>query len=168
MAPKGKVATKGQKQIAEENKQTLIYYRNIMFGASAAYVVVRLLWWLESFTWLHWLLLIFASSVYFGCYQFMAFMAKAKYSSTGSVVDGGVDLNMENGMAEHVKDILLVTAVIQVLSIMTDYFWLLWLVIPGRAFYLLWTTILAPWFFAPAAEVDDKKQKKMERKMQRR
>ncbi|XP_038077036.1 transmembrane protein 208-like [Patiria miniata] len=168
MAPKGKVATKGQKQIVEENKKTLVFYRNIMFGASAAYIVVRLLWWLESFTWLHWFFLIFASAVYIGCYQFMSFMARAKYSPTGALLDGGVDLNMEQGLAEHVKDVLLVTAVIQVISILWHPIWLLWLIVPGRGFYLLWTTLLAPWFFAPAPEVDEKKQKKMERKMQRR
>ena len=39
---------------------------------------------------------------------------------------------------------------------------------PGRAGYLLWVNILSPWIFAEAPEVDDKKQKKMERKMKRR
>lgn len=40
--------------------------------------------------------------------------------------------------------------------------------VPGRALYLLWVNILAPWFFAePPPEMDDKKQKKMERKMKR-
>ncbi|KAK3728357.1 hypothetical protein QZH41_011394 [Actinostola sp. cb2023] len=40
---------------------------------------------------------------------------------------------------------------------------------PLRAFYLVWTYILGPWFFAeaPDAEIDPKKQKKMERKMKR-
>ena len=38
---------------------------------------------------------------------------------------------------------------------------------PGYAFYLLWVNILGPWFFAEAPEVDDKKQKKMDRKMRR-
>ncbi|XP_072013872.1 transmembrane protein 208-like [Amphiura filiformis] len=165
---KGKVGTKGQKQIAEENKATLKFYFNIMAGASAAFILVRLLWWLESFTWVNWLALIFASSIYVGCYQFMASMAKATYSQTGQVVDGGLDLNMESGMAEHVKDIILMTAIVQVLAILWDYFWLLWLLIPGRAFYLLWVNILSPWIFAPAPEVDEKKQRKMERKMNKK
>ena len=39
---------------------------------------------------------------------------------------------------------------------------------PARAFYLLWVNFLGPWFFAPPPEVDEKKQKKMERKMKRR
>ncbi len=46
------------------------------------------------------LLFIFASSIYVGCYQFMASMAKPVYSQTGALVDGGLDLNMESGMAE--------------------------------------------------------------------
>jgi hypothetical protein len=38
---------------------------------------------------------------------------------------------------------------------------------PGRAFYLLWVNILSPWFFQEAPEVDEKKQKKMDRKLKR-
>ena len=38
---------------------------------------------------------------------------------------------------------------------------------PGRALYMLWVNILAPWIFAEAPEVDEKKTKKMERKMKR-
>ena len=39
---------------------------------------------------------------------------------------------------------------------------------PGFAFYMLWVNILAPWIFAEAPEQDEKKAKKMERKMKRR
>lgn len=41
--------------------------------------------------------------------------------------------------------------------------------VPIRGLYLLWTYILGPWFFAeaPDAEMDPKKQKKLERKMKR-
>ena len=39
---------------------------------------------------------------------------------------------------------------------------------PSRAFYMLWVNILAPWFFAEAPEVDEKKNKKAERRMKRR
>lgn len=30
----------------------------------------------------------------------MAYMAKAKYSETGQLLDGGIDLNMESGISE--------------------------------------------------------------------
>lgn len=47
--------------------------------------------------------LIFLSTVsYVGCYQFMAHMAKTKYSESGQLLDSGLDLNMEGGVAEWV------------------------------------------------------------------
>lgn len=33
-------------------------------------------------------------------YQFMAFMSKATFSDTGSLLDSGNDLNIEGGIAE--------------------------------------------------------------------
>ncbi|GFQ74558.1 transmembrane protein 208 [Trichonephila clavata] len=57
---------------------------------------------------------------------------------------------------------------IQVLCVISNYFWLLWLLAPVRAFYMLWVNILAPWIFSPSPEIDEKKQKKMERKAKRR
>ena len=39
------------------------------------------------------------------------------------------------------------------LSLLSDYFWYGWLIIPGFALYKLWSGIIAPWIFAPAAEV---------------
>lgn len=45
--------------------------------------------------------LIFISTVcYVGSYQFMAYMAKTKYSESGQLLDSGLDLNMEGGIAE--------------------------------------------------------------------
>lgn len=35
-----------------------------------------------------------------GSYRSMAAMAKPAFASDGSLVDGGIDLNMEQGMAE--------------------------------------------------------------------
>lgn len=94
-------------------------------------------------------------------------MAQAKYTPEGALIDGGLDLNMESGMSEHAKDLILFTSIVQSLSLLSNYFWLLWLLVPGRAFYMLWVNILAPWIFAEPPEVDEKKTKKMERKMRR-
>ena len=33
----------------------------------------------------------------------MAYMAKAKYSESGQLIDSGIDLNMEGGIAELVN-----------------------------------------------------------------
>ncbi|KAJ8303614.1 hypothetical protein KUTeg_020010 [Tegillarca granosa] len=168
MPPKGKQGTKGQKQIVEENKSTLNFYFYIVTGVNVVYFALSYLFFWETFTFGYMCLASLALSVSLGSYKFLSMMAKAKYSETGVLLDGGIDLNMESGMAEHAKDLILYTSIVQSLSIISNYFWLLWLLVPGRAFYLLWVNILGPWFFEPAPEVDEKKNKKMERKMMRR
>lgn len=45
-------------------------------------------------------LTVFSAIVYIGSYQFMSYMARATYSETGQLLDPGVDLNMEGGIAE--------------------------------------------------------------------
>ncbi|XP_031552491.1 transmembrane protein 208-like isoform X2 [Actinia tenebrosa] len=170
MAPaKGKQATKGQKQILEENNNTVDFYSKLMIAVEIAYFVFRSTIFSFSASWISWTMFVFATLVYIGCYKFMTSMAKPAYSDTGALIDGGMDLNSESGTAEHVKDLILLTAIVQFLAIFTDYFWFFLLLAPMRAMYMLWTYILGPWFFAeaPEEEVDAKKQKKMERKMKR-
>lgn len=38
--------------------------------------------------------------VYTAAYQFMCYMAKAKYTESGQIIDSGIDLNMEGSIAE--------------------------------------------------------------------
>jgi len=108
----------------------------------------------------------------FCCYRLMAYMAKTKHSETGQLLDGGIDLNMESGISEHIKDAIILTSIVEILASFSRYFWFLMLVIPCRLFFMLWKNVLGPWFFqsAPTAEQDadnDKKQRKMERRLKR-
>ncbi|XP_023857792.1 transmembrane protein 208 isoform X2 [Salvelinus sp. IW2-2015] len=103
----------------------------------------------------------------------MAAMAKAVFGEDGSLLDGGIDLNMEQGMAEHLKDVILLTAILQVLSTISSYSWYLWLLAPARAMFLLWVNFLGPWFSAetPGAapeEVNEKRQRRQERRQMKR
>ncbi|XP_023682816.1 transmembrane protein 208 [Paramormyrops kingsleyae] len=168
MPPKGKVGTKGKKQIYEENIATLKFYTRVILGANAIFVAINLMLYYSSSTVWTWILLVFALSVYMGSYQSMSAMAKPTFADDGSLLDGGIDLNMEQGMAEHLKDVILLTAIVQVLSTISSYFWYLWLLAPIRALYLLWVNFLGPWFSAgtPAAteEVNEKKQRRQERR----
>lgn len=169
MAPqKGKQGTKGQKQIVEENKGTLKFYTIMSIGAALAYVVPMISIFWESFTILFIILTCFTILINIGSIQVMNYMARPTYSETGQLLDGGIDLNMESGFSEHLKDLIILTSTVQVLSLLSNYFWFLWLVAPGRAIFLLWVNVLAPWFFSPPPEVDEKKQKKLERKAKRR
>lgn len=174
MAPqKGKQGTKGQKQIVEENTATLNFYRNMILGSNGAFLIVN--GFIKSeFAHFDLGMFLLVAFVHICCYQLMAYMAKAKFSPSGQLLDGGIDLNMEAGVSEHVKDLVILTSACQVLGILSRYFWLLWLLAPLRLFYTVWANFLAPWMFSSAAESPDvdekneKKQKKMERKMKYR
>ena len=169
MAPqKGKQGTKGQKQIVEENKATLKFYFIMAISSELLYIGLMTFVFWEFYTLLYIILTLFTIALYTGSLQFMSYMARATYSETGQLIDGGIDLNMESGIAEHLKDLIILTTAVQALSLLSNYFWLFWLMAPGRAFYLLWVNILAPWIFSPPEEIDEKKQKKMERKAKRR
>lgn len=169
MAPpqKGKQGTKGAKQILEENQATLSFYRNMAMISNALSLAILVFY---SST-INILMYIFSSGVYIGSYQFMAYMAKAKHTESGQLLDSGVDLNMEGGVAEHVKDVIILTAGCQLISaFISNYFWFLWLLAPIRLGWIVWKNILAPYFFQPAPEnpqMDEKKQKKLERKQKR-
>merc|ERR1712071_281742 len=167
----GKQATKGQKQIAEENVATLSFYRNMSLIAIAVYSSSCILLW-SAVTTTNLVLICLCAFAQFCCYRLMAYMAKTKHSETGQLLDGGVDLNMEAGISEHIKDAIILTSVVEILASFSSYFWFLMLVVPCRLFFMLWKNFLGPWFFnsAPSAEqeeVNEKKQKKMERRLKR-
>ncbi|XP_053994359.1 transmembrane protein 208 [Hylaeus volcanicus] len=169
MTKKTKVGTKGAKQIVEENRTTLSFYRNMIIGALGIYFIIMMLFF--EFTTSSITLSIFSGIVYIASYQFMTYITKATYSESGQLLDSGIDLNMEGGIAEHVKDIIILTSGVQILSLISNYFWFLWLLVPLTGGWLLWKKILAPWFFASAPEqpeISEKKQRKLEKKMARR
>ena len=67
-------------------------------------------------------------------YQFMARLGSPTYSSSNAksdaLLDPGLDLNMENGMAEHVKNVIILTIFkfnsiqVQILAVFSNYCWL--------------------------------------------
>uniref|UniRef100_UPI00358F6BB4 transmembrane protein 208 isoform X2 n=1 Tax=Myxine glutinosa TaxID=7769 RepID=UPI00358F6BB4 len=118
-----------------------------------------------------WSLLVCALAVNVCSYLAMSSMARALYAPDGSLMDGGIDLNMEQGIAEHLKDVILLTCIVLILSCISTYFWFLWLLAPARAVYMLWQHVLRPWLTAGSdpqqQEAPDKKQRKIERRQKR-
>ncbi|KYQ47260.1 hypothetical protein ALC60_13745, partial [Trachymyrmex zeteki] len=165
---KGKILTKGAKQIKEENVSTLSFYIYMALGAMGMHFIMMVL---REFNALTISLMAFSAIIYIGSYQFMSYMARATYSESGQLLDPGADLNMEGGIAEHFKDLIILTSGVQILSLISNYFWLLWLLVPLRGSWVFWKQILAPWFFAQPqeqSEMNEKKMRKLERKMAKR
>ncbi|XP_013189169.1 transmembrane protein 208 [Amyelois transitella] len=161
----GKAPTKGAKQILVENEATISFYRNMGLAAVGLHALIVLLIG-ESFAWFMNFIII---SLQVGSYQLMKYVSRPRYTDSNQLIDPGIDLNMEGGMGEHIKDIVILSSVTHVAAAISNYFWFLLLLLPLRAFYLLWINILGPWFFqAPPDEDDDeKKRKKLDKKMKR-
>ncbi|KAF7491745.1 Transmembrane protein [Sarcoptes scabiei] len=168
---KGKQATKGQKQIYVENEQTIKYYFYMSSISTIIYLGLMLFCWPDLFFTFKYILAFLCCSLIHGLsLAMMRYMAKPVFNSSGVLVDGGIDLNMEQGIAEYFKDLIILNSIIQTLSMISNYFWLAWFLALFYALFLLWTNILGPWFFAPAPEeepISEKKQRKLDRKMRR-
>jgi len=154
-AVKGKQPVKGAKQIKEENQQTYDYYVKLVCAAYGLYGTIYLIFnGLSTPGWLELTLLCASLAVVFLCMK-----------TFSSMQSSNLNLNMSSGVAEHVKDVLLVTVGCQFLSSFSLYCWLIWLIVPMVAFYQLWVRILAPWIFAEAPpEMTEKQKRKIERR----
>lgn len=164
----GKEGTRGSGQILKENAETLAFYRNMILGANGLYFTTMTLFGRNYFTF-DICMFVVSSLLYISCFQMMRYMGQSTVGDTGST-SPGMDLNMEGGLAEHLKDMIILTAGSQALSLLSGWLWLLLLLAPARAALMLWTNIIAPWIFQPAEdteELSDKKQKKLDRKMKR-
>lgn len=166
---KGKQATKGQKQIYEENKETIKFY-SIMASVP---LLLKLIFSSPFSTTLSLVLTLWSVLVQCAVLATMYHMAKPVLSGPSQVVvDGGIDLNIKSGFADNLKDLVITTSLCTALSMFSNGFWLLWLWLPVFFAYKIWMSVIAPWIFAPPPEgpppeVSDKKRKKMERKMAR-
>ena len=152
--------------------ETITFYRNMILGANGIYFcIMTILGAAYSSTEIIWFLV--ALAVYVGSFQFLFRLGTPKTSEPdgkGQLIDPGLDLNMEAGMAEHVKDAIILTSIAQILSLISNYLWWILLFGPLRLLWMAWKSIISPWLFAPAPEeeeIDEKKQRKLDRKMRR-
>uniref|UniRef100_A0A182NFQ3 Transmembrane protein 208 n=1 Tax=Anopheles dirus TaxID=7168 RepID=A0A182NFQ3_9DIPT len=167
--PPKKKATKGSKQIVEENVATVKFYRNMSLIATGVQFLGFAVY--TELSTLALVMTILCVAGHVASYYFMALISKPKLTEKGDIIETGTDLNIEGGITEHVKDIVILTAGTQLVSILSEYFWLLMLLLPIRAGWLLWQTVGKQFFQGdPQADegpVNEKKQKKMMRKMNR-
>lgn len=161
-----KVATKGQKEIYEENKSTIS-----TFGAACLVAVALHLsscfFLLEcnSNAYIYFGLSVVVELVALG---FMKSMAGARFDERGRVTDAGMDLNDPSAFGEYCKDVIILTVFSQIVALYSTYAYLILLLIPAAATYKVFFGLILPWITAPSGdngeEVDDKKQRKRERR----
>ncbi|XP_055600011.1 transmembrane protein 208 [Uranotaenia lowii] len=98
-ASKGKQATKGNKQIIEENVATLKFYRNMSLGSSVFFLLVTCIFF-EPFAALQMTMTVLTFAIHGASFYFMTMMSRPQYTDSGSIIDSGSDLNIEGGIAE--------------------------------------------------------------------
>lgn len=120
---KGKQGTRGEKQIIDENKQTISNYFKIFSISNGAYLGLQYLFFWESFTTLYISLYALSFLVSFLGYYFINYMGKPILDERGVVIGAGSDLNMQGHISEYAKDAVLFIALIYIVTLFHRYCW---------------------------------------------
>ncbi|CEM15942.1 unnamed protein product [Vitrella brassicaformis CCMP3155] len=139
----GQAAKKASKK-AQEAMQIYLY---VIIGVQIPYVLVRFLWQFRSVT-------------HYTClgYVFLAIVYYFTYTGMAERITMSLDYS-------YFQDVFIVNAVVQLLTTFSDWFWLVYLVVPGYAIWRLASSILQ-WVFTPepdTGEEDEKTRKKREK-----
>ncbi|XP_013140027.1 PREDICTED: transmembrane protein 208-like [Papilio polytes] len=146
MPARRKQPTRGGKQIIAENEATVRFYRNMSLVCGAIYNTVFYFFFYDHMCPLVMCMNILVTVIYVSCYHFMRHITRPEYSmQTYQLLDPGHDLNMDGGIGEHVKDVVIVASVTHLLALFSNKFWLTLVIIPLKALWLFWVNVLGPW-----------------------
>jgi len=102
--------------------------------------------------------------IYWFIYSGLLSFTKCSYDDNGELIDAGIDLNI-GGLSEYYFDVIYITWFVQLTTIFSDWFWMSFLLIPGFAFFKLWTLVIGPYLanVGKAEPVTEKERKRMEK-----
>mmetsp|Transcript_35604 Transcript_35604/g.42880 ORF Transcript_35604/g.42880 Transcript_35604/m.42880 type:complete len:189 (+) Transcript_35604:202-768(+) len=173
------MAKQGAKKLIESNKKHLQKLQIAIAVSLGLYAVIRLHLFKASTSWWHYFGFFCSSGTALFFYWLLSLMAKATYGSQGEVLDGGLDLTVSTGFATYYHDLIYITIFVQVMSsLVSDWFWLVYSVVPMFCIFRLWTDVISPYIFTPQpgedgygdgvpeneTKAERKKREKMERK----
>lgn len=92
---KGKQATRGEKQILEENAATINYYFYVFAISNGGYLALQFLLFWDSFTTKFLVLYVLTALVAGIAYYLISYMGRPIRDEFGAVVGAGSDLNMQ-------------------------------------------------------------------------
>ena len=150
------MANEGAKKRIVKNAAFMRLHLLIVLVTNALCLLYRVGYLWDTFSGWHWAGLGFSSFVYLVTYYLLRESAKPHYAPLndgGALVSGGEDMDAQGGVIEYTRDMLYVTAFVQVMtSFVSDWWWLLHLVPPSIGFYFLWTKVVYPWISKPDPE----------------
>ncbi|XP_020595077.1 transmembrane protein 208 homolog [Phalaenopsis equestris] len=161
------MANQGAKKRKEENRQHMANLQRLIIACNVLYILIRLIIFHSSFSWKHWVGLVVTSLAYWISYQQLANMAKPTYSDDGELLDGGFDMST-GGICSYLHDVIYITSFVQSTSIISDKFWLVYLVIPIFAAYKSFGIIKGFLSFGSKGGAEDEKARKKREKMEKK
>ncbi|KAH7700501.1 hypothetical protein AAVH_32377 [Aphelenchoides avenae] len=162
---KGKQATRGQKQIYEENQSTFRAYSAASFGTAVVWAALNwLLFEATTTAWVGWGI---AVALQLAAILLMKCMMKSVRNDKNQITDAGMDLNDPAAFGEYCKDAIILCCAAQVLSLVSGWFYLILLGLPAFAGYKFWVSFLGPWIFAPAPEPEEQGNEKSQRRREK-
>lgn len=90
-----KQATRGEKQILDENQSTVNYYFKVLVISNGVYLTLRYLFFWESFVAKFIVLYALTALVASIAYYFISYMGRPMRDESGAVIGAGSDLNMQ-------------------------------------------------------------------------
>jgi len=156
-------AAKKQKQ---KNEITIKNLQRISVIIYIFYLLMRVGVYNESFSYLHWGGLIFFTVIYLVTYNGIVSLAAVEYDTQGELTYGGADL-AGKGIVEYYFDLIYITWFVQVATVWSDWFWLIYLVVPTFAVFKLWD-LIGPYFFGAKELAEDPKSKKAREKAEKK
>ncbi|PAV80584.1 hypothetical protein WR25_19126 [Diploscapter pachys] len=156
----GKEATKGQKQIHEQNKETIKFY-GLAAGVSALLYLFSTQF-LSNFTTSAYVCFGISASIQLFTLLFMKKISSAHFDERGNVADAGGDLNDPSALGEYCKDAIILAVITQIVALYSNYGFLILLAFPLAIGWKVITSFIIPWIFAEPAEsaIDPKKQRR--------
>ncbi|XP_073031175.1 uncharacterized protein [Primulina eburnea] len=161
------MANQGAKKRKEENARHMKNLLRLIIVSNIIYVAVRIGVFYSSFTWKHWAGLILTSLAYVIPYQQLSVMAKPAYTEGGELLDGGFDMST-GGICGYLHDLIYVTCFVQLSSIISEKFWLVYFVIPAFAAYQLFGLVKGFLPHGSEGDEEDEKIRKKREKMEKR
>lgn len=136
------MARASAKNRLRQNKQRLRVLQLLLLGVNAAYLA-RLA--IKRFPPVDTVLVVLNNAVMYIAYATLSSAATPNYDVTsGELVDAGADLSSA-GVLEYCNDLVYVCGATQLLASVSQWFWLLALVVPAFAGYKAWRHVIRPY-----------------------
>ncbi|KAK9764816.1 hypothetical protein K7432_007378 [Basidiobolus ranarum] len=145
-------AKKSSRQISLDNVEILANLHTQFLAENALFIFVRAVICFHSFSVWDFLLYFVTGGISSLCYAQLLKKGTPVYTYVGKLRNPGEDLNAD-GLNAFLFHVMYATWFVQIGSIITDYVYFTYLLVPVYGFIKLWPTVIKP-YFIPKVSVE--------------